>query len=529
MTPALIYLRVSSQEQARGWSLETQRVACEAYAAEHGYAVVGVYQDVETGATVERGGFQDLMRAIRVGDATILIVYQTDRLHRDLPHAMLTRRELQRLDVEIHTVKRGKSGDTPETVFADNIDDLLAELERARIAERTSRGKRAKIMSGQMLGNGTAPYGYTYVGTGRDRHLEVDPITAPIVQRIFDWYVYGDGQSGPLSANAIAERLTEQHTPSPSEVAQRGNWRKQRAPGMWGRTSVYTILKQSAYGGTFQAYQIKRTGKTTQRRRPKKDHIAVPVPAIIEPGVWERAQQRLSEGKAQSTRQVKHPYLLGRRIRCACGYGVHGRVSGATDDRRRLWYLCNGRIKRLTARPCAVGLPWFRAEATDKAVWEWLRGILESDVKLEQYIHDQQHLDQQSRSPLATRQDIEARLAKLDREYTRILDLYQAEEIDRQEWRKRKAAIDNQRAALSVQLAELDKEAPPAPAMPDDVAAAIRALAADVRPRLPLATFADQRRLIEALQVHVTLSHKDGKHLAAVESLIGKETLTIEW
>ena len=526
---ALIYIRVSSTEQAKGWSPDTQRAACHAYAELHGMTVAGVYEDVETGSIVERVGFQQMMRAIREGKATRVIVFQTDRLHRDLAHAMLTRKELQKLGVELHTVKRGKSGVTPEEQFADNIDDLLAELERARIIERTNRGKKAKMQSGHVLGAGSAPYGYQYIGQKADRRLIVDEQTAPIVRQIFEWYAFGDGDAGPLSVNAIADRLTAMAVPSPADAAGRATWRKIRPANTWTRNHVYPLLNQTAYSGTYTLYKRKRIDKTHYTAHSAADQFHVEVPPIVARATWEAVQHRLELGKALSPGHQTHEYLLGRHIRCACGYKAHGRVSSKSGrhHEKRLWYVCNGRVGRLTAQRCPLSMPWYRAETVDALVWQALCAVIGDEKVLEQRIARRQKRQQQPKAT-TSRDDLLRQRTKIERANQRMLDLYEAEEIDRQEWRRRKAANDTQIAEITTQLAALDIPTPDAPPpLPEAMADAVRRLADQARPRLDSLPFDGRRKLIDAFNVQATLLLIENTKHIRIESIFGVDVLAI--
>jgi site-specific DNA recombinase len=529
MSNALIYARVSSAEQAKGWSPETQLESCRKYAAQHGMTVVGIYTDTETGAILERDGYQSMMRAIRAGEASIVIVHQTDRLHRDLAHAMMSRKELQRLGVELHTVKRGKSGTTPEEQFADNIDDLLSELERAKIIERTNRGKHAKMRQGKPLAGGPAPYGYTYVDQGKDRHLVIDEPAADIVRLIFRWYVFGDGESGPMSVNAIAERLTTMKVPSQADRAGREKWHKKRPENTWMRSHVYPLLNQTAYSGTYYLYQKHWIDKTHSRPRPRAEQFPVESPAIVDLPTWEAAQRRLAEGKGLSPGRRVHEYLLSKRIRCQCGYRVHGRKSSKSgrQSELRLWYVCNGRIRRLTAEPCKVGMPWLRAERLDALVWDFIADLLRDPDRLEHRIEalQKRHQRKTQGDLAATYDDLVARRDKYERANKRILDLYETEEIDRVEWRRRKAANDAAITALTAELETVEQELPTEPEpMPVAIATRIRALAERVRPRLNAMTFDDRRRLFDALDVQVELR---ADRIAHVTSILGTEDLKI--
>ena len=53
-TSAIVYCRVSSDEQARGYSLPTQEESCRRYCADNGYTVLDVYHDAHSGTELDR-------------------------------------------------------------------------------------------------------------------------------------------------------------------------------------------------------------------------------------------------------------------------------------------------------------------------------------------------------------------------------------------------------------------------------------------------------------------------------------------
>src|SRR5689334_594675 len=91
---AIIYVRVSTDEQADNNSLTTQIAACEQYAAQHGYSVVATFQDVMSGAKLDRPGLSKVRELLRMRTIDVLIVYSSDRLTRNLAHSLLLRDEL---------------------------------------------------------------------------------------------------------------------------------------------------------------------------------------------------------------------------------------------------------------------------------------------------------------------------------------------------------------------------------------------------------------------------------------------------
>src|SRR5665647_3583547 len=98
---------------------------------------------------------------------------------------------------------------------------------------------------------GRPPYGYQLVDAGphpnpgraasgqRAHRLEVDPLAAPVVARIFKLYAEGQG------LRAIAQRLTDDGQPSPAAHDPRRNTHRD-ARG-WAHSAVRAILKNEAY------------------------------------------------------------------------------------------------------------------------------------------------------------------------------------------------------------------------------------------------------------------------------------------
>lgn len=79
---AAIYSRVSTDEQAKGYSLKTQIEACQTYAQERGYAVAATFSDDYTGAAIDRPALNQLRDYMARNPLDVVIVYDIDRLAR---------------------------------------------------------------------------------------------------------------------------------------------------------------------------------------------------------------------------------------------------------------------------------------------------------------------------------------------------------------------------------------------------------------------------------------------------------------
>ena len=124
---------------------------------------------------------------------------------------------------------------------------LRAALEREKIVDRTSRGRRARVVSGKPLVGASAPFGLRWEDTSKTR-LVLDPETAPVVRAIFSL-----AQEG-VSLRGIAAEMEQRGIASPAGKSR------------WCSTSVRHILTRSTYTGsqiTFRERWTRRPGGGT--------------------------------------------------------------------------------------------------------------------------------------------------------------------------------------------------------------------------------------------------------------------------
>src|SRR6266581_9221825 len=163
--PAAIYARVSSDRQKENDTIASQTAALIEYAQTHGYTVPSewVLQDEGySGAVLVRPGLEALRDLAAEGQITAVLVYSPDRLSRKYAYQVLLAEELARCGVELIFLK-SPAGVTPEDQLLVQFQGMIAEYERAQIAERSRRGKRHKAQQGSVNVLSGAPYGYRYV------------------------------------------------------------------------------------------------------------------------------------------------------------------------------------------------------------------------------------------------------------------------------------------------------------------------------------------------------------------------------
>src|SRR3990170_3258998 len=158
---AIIYVRVSTDEQARsGYSLAQQLEALRAYCEREGYKVLEEVVDAgQSGASLERPGMDQVRDLVAAGSASVVLAQDRDRFAREPAYHYLLRREFEEHGTKIRALN-DRGDESPEGELTDGILDQLAKFERAKIAERTRRGRMRKAREGKVLATHAPRYGF---------------------------------------------------------------------------------------------------------------------------------------------------------------------------------------------------------------------------------------------------------------------------------------------------------------------------------------------------------------------------------
>ena len=87
MNRAVVYVRVSTEEQVSNLSLDVQEKACREYCERSGWRVTAVFREEgESAKTADRTALRAMLSALRTeeGAAEYVVVYDTSRFARDV-------------------------------------------------------------------------------------------------------------------------------------------------------------------------------------------------------------------------------------------------------------------------------------------------------------------------------------------------------------------------------------------------------------------------------------------------------------
>ena len=463
MKTAAIYTRVSSDKQKEKQTIGSQTAAVMEYAQSNGYAVPAewIFQDEGySGSTLVRPGLERLRDLVGEGQIETVLVYSPDRFSRKYAYQVLLMEEFAKQGTEMFFVKSLKATN-PEEELLLQFQGMIAEYERAQIAERCRRGKKYRAKAGLINVLSGAPYGYRYIKKteASSAFYEVMEEEASIVREVYRLYT-----EEFLRIGAIVRLLNTRGIPT----------RKGKSP--WERTTIWAMLRNPAYKGTACFGKTEKTErkKITRRlrqqggfsshcgahqERPRGEWIEIPVPPLINEETFALAQECLQKNKLFALRRTKEPTLLQGILVCnVCGYAYY-RTSTRTSCRKIYYYRClgsddyrytNGRV--CTNRPV-------RQDYLDALVWQHLLQLLGNPELIRAEIDRRVRETQKSNPTKIRKETLLKQMARIQNGTDRLLDAYQEGLLPMEELRNRIPELRKRETGLKSELQSLEARA----------------------------------------------------------------------
>jgi site-specific DNA recombinase len=496
MTKAALYARVSTDAQKQEGTIKSQVLELKRQIAAAGHVLVKEYiDDGLSGTQLDRPGLDQMRRDIKTGVFEAIYFLDTDRIARDVAYQSIILSELLKHGKQI--IIKGKDYvNNPENKFAVTVLGAVAELERAKIIERTSRGRLHKLRLGEMSSNGHRIYGYEYVKKTTDApaSLKINEEQAAVVREVFEMFA-----SGKFGLVTICRNLEKR-----SILTYKGR-------SQWDNDRVESMLVNETYAGiryfnrlTTDKSAAPESAKVIHGRfvnRDRAEWIGVSVPAIVSRELFDAVQERLRVHDQRYCRPPTH-YLLGGLVQCGfCGArasssrGWHRvpRPSGKVSVYHRAEYRCNRRAHenmhdRTRIKRCRNSS--ISTHILEGKVFEMIREIMLDPTKLRFCIDRGDALDDRSIGRRLSR--LAGEIAGLEDERRRIIDQYAVEQTTGEAYIAANRNLDRQQEEFTRKKAELIA-AMHSP-QEDFVDASIRQFCATGNARLRVCTDFDTKR-----------------------------------
>ena len=458
---AALYARVSSDRQAEAGTIASQVEALEQRMRADGLAVeaeLRFLDDGYTGATLARPELERLRDLAATGGIDRLYVLCPDRLARNYAHQFFLLEELRDCNVEVVFLNH-RIGRSPEENMLLQMQGMIAEYERTKIAERCRRGRLHAARQGSVSVLGKAPLGYRYVGReqgGGAAQYQIVFEDAQLVRQIFTWV----GQEG-VSLREVCNRLKKQG------IRTRTGGRR------WHPATISGILSNPAYRGAAAFGRTRAERRTpplrpargspqfprnpnVSRRTPPDEWISIPVPPLVSDELFAAVQERLQENRKRNRlRRSGAKYLLQGLVVCKqCGYAYRGKT--ACGQRYR-YYRCNGTEADRFDGERICRSRQVRAGQLDQAVWDDVHKLLSEPQRLEQEYQRRLAGDRQDDSSPDER-SLKKRIAGMRRGIERLIDAYQDGLLDKGQFETRITTARRRLDELETQLAERQEQ-----------------------------------------------------------------------
>ncbi|NTW87945.1 MAG: recombinase family protein [Desulfobulbaceae bacterium] len=296
-----IWIRVSTEDQARGESPSNHTARAQMYAGSKGWEVVETYDlsGVSGKDVLEHPEAKRMLSDVKAGRIKSLIFSKLARLARNTRQLLEISEFFQKNDANLVSLEESIDTSTPAGRLLYTVIGALAQWEREEISARISASIPIRAKLGKTTG-GQGSFGYHWI----EGEIIPNPAEVSIVKRIFELFL----ETGKVLTTC--QQLTKEGF-------------RARQSEFCPRTLKF-ILKDTIYKGIRRSnYSSQSNGKFEFKK--EEDWVLYTVEPIISEDTWERANEILEATRLRFTVNRAEPkqgkYLFSGLLTCHCGGG----------------------------------------------------------------------------------------------------------------------------------------------------------------------------------------------------------------
>lgn len=186
----IIYVRVSTEDQVKNFSLDSQKEICEKHAQRLGYTVSKVFREEgESAKTANRPELIKLLEYCRKNNKNVhsVLVYRFDRVARNTLDHLAIKSKLAESGVKLESASE-PTDDTPSGRFLETILACVAQLDNEVRAEKAKIGLYKRFQAGLST---RPPLGYITADVDEKRIQVPDPKYYDLVKK--SWMLMATG------------------------------------------------------------------------------------------------------------------------------------------------------------------------------------------------------------------------------------------------------------------------------------------------------------------------------------------------
>jgi site-specific DNA recombinase len=420
---AVIYTRVSTEDQVKNTSLDEQTRLCTAEANHRGWEIVGEYQDAGiSGTRRDRPAWQRMLADARDGKIDRLLVLNLSRFSRNSGDTITQSRALLELGVSLVSVQESFDVSSPSGRAMLGMQAIFWEFDREQIVTKTVAGQRAKAANGGRPG-GEPPYGWKVAGKDKSTYLVPNEPERETLAEAVHCLLRRHLNIGQIADHLNALGMRPRKAPK---------WNPDVLRRMLTNPTLYT--GKSWWGAKESGALYPRSHHTRLDRNGEPVHgdpieIVLPEPPLTlaqHRAIIRAIERRSTRGKSATAKSQ----MLTTRIVGACGQHYIGVSLKEKDD----IYRCSGRKHIKGADKCSC--KQVNGPTIDARVWAEVVGLLGSPERLEamarQWLEVPEDADLDDVAPVIARLDKEIASTRRALERARTAQ-FKAEDPDEQE------------------------------------------------------------------------------------------------
>ena len=399
------YIRVSTERQVEGYSIDGQITQIEQFCQFNGYDLVDIYADRGiSGKSMNRPALQRMLQDAKNGKLDCVIVYKINRLARNTSNLLTIVEELHRQNVEFFSLSERMEVKNSTGKLLLNILASFSEFERNTILENIYTGQHQRALEGYYQGN--LPLGYNNIPDNK-KELMINQHEANIVKYIFESYSKGHGYR--KIANALNHK---------GYVTKKGN--------PFSISAVTYILSNPFYIGKIQFAKYKDWNDKRRKGLNDKPVIAEGKHTpIISQDLWDKVQARKKQVSKKPQVHGKGTNLLTGIIfceKCGAAYAASNTTNTLKDGtKKRIRYYSCSNFRNKGSKVCSANS--VRADVIEKYVMDQILEIVKSDKVLKQVV---ERVNQENQVDVAElNHDIAYKQQQFDEINTKLKNLIQ--------------------------------------------------------------------------------------------------------
>jgi site-specific DNA recombinase len=317
-----IWIRVSTEDQAKGDSPEIHEARARAYATAKGWDAVEIYDLAGlkgwSGKTIkDHPQAKRMLADIRRGHITGLIFSKLARLARNTRELLELSDEFRVLQADMISLQESIDTSTPSGRFFFTLLAAMGQWEREETTDRINASFLTRAKLGKLL-NKSVPYGYK-VENGQ---MMLHPDEAPIRREVYELF------------------LQHRRKFTVSQILNKKGYRTRKGR-LWEEIQIKDMLTDSSAKGVYFFNREKRIGSWKSVPKPESEWGRVDCPPIVSEEVWSEANRILEETRRSWKQPGRLPTQPFSKLAwCDCG----GKMYARTDSPKYLCRKCNNKI-----------------------------------------------------------------------------------------------------------------------------------------------------------------------------------------